>query len=153
RVGEVLAAHGVMGSFGIDFLVAHGHGGNAVYLSEINLRMGGTTHPFWMARLATGGMYDLASGELVAGGRPKRYVATDNLKELSLVGCAPATVIDAVDGAGLAFDPSTRTGVTLHLLGALRPFGKMGATCIADTLEDAEALYKELLGVLTSTRR
>jgi biotin carboxylase len=150
RVGRLLASKGVIGSFGIDFLVAHGHGGNAVYLSEINLRMGGTTHPFWMARLATGGVYDLASGELVAGGRPRRYVATDNLKEPSLVGCSPATVIDAVDRAGLAFDPSTGSGATLHLLGALRPYGKMGATCIADTLDDAEALYKELIGVLTA---
>ena len=152
KVGRLLAAKGVMGSFGIDFLVAHGHGGNAVYLSEINLRMGGTTHPYWMARLATGGSYDLASGELVADGRPKRYVATDNLKEPALVGCAPSTVIEAVDRAGLAFDPTTRTGVTLHLLGALRPFGKMGATCIADTLEEADALYKELVGMLTAIR-
>jgi hypothetical protein len=59
-------------------------------------------------------------------------------------------VIDAVDRAGLAFDPSTGSGATLHLLGALRPYGKMGATCIADTLDDAEALYKELIGVLTA---
>ena len=153
RVGRLLASKGVMGSFGIDFLVAHGHGGNAVYLSEINLRMGGTTHPYWMARLATGGTYDLASGELIAEGRPKRYVATDNLKEPALVGFAPAAVIEAVDKAALAFDPVTGTGVTLHLLGALGTFGKMGATCIADTIGDAESLYKELAGLLTSLRR
>jgi hypothetical protein len=153
RVGRVLAAKGVMGSFGIDFLVAPGHGGNAVYLSEINLRMGGTTHPFWMARLATGGSYDASTGELVADGRPKRYVATDNLKEPSLVGCTPAEVIEAVDRAGLAFDTAGCTGITLHLLGALPGFGKMGATCIADTPVDAEVLYKELTTLLTSVRR
>ena len=153
RVGRLLAAKGVMGSFGIDFLVAHGHGGNAVYLSEINLRMGGTTHPYWMARLVTGGTYDLASGELVgADGRPRRYVATDNLKEPTLVGCSPPDVIDAVDVAGLAFDAATGTGVTLHLLGALRPFGKMGATCIAESLEEADSLYQQLLGMLTEIR-
>ena len=50
KIGQVLAEQGVVGSFGIDFLVV----GEDVYLSEINLRLGGTTHPFWMARLATG---------------------------------------------------------------------------------------------------
>ena len=150
RVAEVLAAKGVMGSFGIDFLVAHGHGGNAVYLSEINLRMGGTTHPFWMARLATGGSYDRATGELVADGQPKRYVASDNIKSPALVGCRPSEIIAAVDKAGLGFDPSTRTGATLHLLGALREFGKMGATCIGNTLEEADALCDQLLMMLTS---
>jgi hypothetical protein len=44
----------------------------------------------------------------------------------------------------------TRTGVTLHLLGALREHGKMGATCIADSLEEADALSEELLTRLTS---
>ena len=150
RVAEVLAGYGVMGSFGIDFLVAHGHGGNAVYLSEINLRMGGTTHPFWMARLATGGHYDTSTGELVVGGHRKRYVATDNIKSPALVGRTPAEVIAAVDRSGLAFDSATGKGATLHLLGALRPYGKMGATCIADTLEEADALADELLRMLTS---
>ncbi len=150
RVAEVLAAEGVMGSFGIDFLVAHGHGGNAVYLSEINLRMGGTTHPFWMVRLATGGSYDTATGELVVDGQPKRYVASDNIKSPALIGRTPAEIIKAIDRAGLAFDPRTRTGATLHLLGALREHGKMGATCIGNTLEEADALCDEVLKVLTS---
>ena len=149
RVASVLAAKGVMGSFGIDFLVAHGHGGNHVYLSEINLRMGGTTHPFWMARLATHGHYDAGTGELVApDGTPRRYVATDNLKSPALVGRSPAEVIAAVDAAGLGFDPATGVGVTLHLLGAVRPFGKMGATSIARTLDEAQAAYDELVRVL-----
>ena len=152
RVARVLAAKGVMGSFGIDFLVAHGAGGNHVYLSEINLRMGGTTHPFWMARLATGGAYDPGVGELVApDGQPRRYVATDNIKDPSLAGRTPAEVIGAVDTAGLAFDPGTGCGVTLHLLGALRSFGKMGAVCVAETLDEAEALYQKLLGVLVAS--
>jgi hypothetical protein len=74
RIGEVLAGEGVVGSFGIDFLVVGGH----VYLSEINLRLGGTTHPFWMARLATGSAYDLATGELRRpDGSPRCYVAND----------------------------------------------------------------------------
>ncbi|MGH9277849.1 MAG: peptide ligase PGM1-related protein [Acidimicrobiales bacterium] len=153
RVARELAAAGVLGSFGIDFLVAHGHGGNAVYLSEINLRMGGTTHPFWMARLVTGGHYDHDTGELIgADGAVKRYVATDNIKEPSLVGLTPEAVIDAVDRAGLAFDPATGTGVTLHLLGAIHDYGKMGAVCIAPDLAGADRLYQELVALVTSLR-
>ncbi len=147
RVGEVMAGEGVIGSFGIDFLVTPA---GDVYLSEINLRMGGTTHPYWMARLAGRAAYDPASGELVtAGGRRLCYTATDNLKVAGLVGWAPAELIALVDGAGLAFDPSAGVGVTLHLLGAVRGHGKLGATCIAGTPDDADEVYARLVAALT----
>lgn len=149
-VAEVLAGEGVIGSFGIDFIVVPGADDFEVYLSEINLRMGGTTHPYWMTRLATGATYDAVSGELVAGDTPKRYVATDNLKSERLVGRTPAQVIDAVDRAGIAYDPATATGVCLHLLGAVPQFGKMGATCIGDTMDDAERLSAEMAALVES---
>ncbi len=148
KVGRVLADEGVIGPFGIDFLVVPpGQGGAekaVVYLLEINLRVGGTTHPFWMARLATGGVYDTTTGELVAGGRAKTYVATDNIKSAKLVGSSPAQVIEAVDRAGLGFDAVSATGTTLHLMGALPGYGKMGVTCIADSIGEAEDLYRRV---------
>lgn len=148
RVGEVMAVEGVIGSFGIDFLVTPA---GDVYLSEINLRMGGTTHPYWMTRLAGGATYDSVSGELVRpDGRTLCYMATDNLKLSRLVGWAPTDVIALVAKEGLAFDPSAGTGVTLHLLGAVPGFGKLGATCIAATPEDADAIYAQLVSVLTN---
>lgn len=152
KVGAVLAAEGVIGSFGIDFLVVpNAEGGlSRIYLSEINLRMGGTTHPFWMTRLATGGDYDVASGSLVAGGTAKAYVATDNFKSPSLVGRSPASVIASIDEAGLGFDTETATGTTLHLLGSVPGYGKLGATCIADTPAEAEALYRRVIAVVAS---
>jgi hypothetical protein len=149
-VGEVLAGEGVIGPLGIDFLVAGDPAAPEVFLSEINLRMGGTTHPFWMARLATSGHYDAGRGELVVGGRPRCYVATDNLKMPELLGRSPAEVIDAVERAGLSFDRATGTGVTLHLLGALARHGKLGATCIAEDQEQAQERFAELSAVLAS---
>ncbi|HEX2118340.1 MAG TPA: peptide ligase PGM1-related protein [Acidimicrobiales bacterium] len=146
RVGDVLAGEGVVGSFGIDFLVVPD---GEVYLSEINLRMGGTTHPYWMARLATGAVYDVSRGELVANGETRNYVATDNLKSQHLAVLTPAQVIDRVDRSGLAFDPSTGTGTTLHLLGAVPGYGKAGATCIATTLEEAQDQYRRVVALLT----
>lgn len=151
KVGAVLADEGVVGSFGIDFLVVHRH---EVLLSEINLRMGGTTHPYWMARLATGGVYDETSGELRVGAGPayegeaRAYVASDNLKSASLTGRSPAEIIATVEEAGLAFDPGTKTGTTLHLLGALREFGKMGITCIAPSPAEADLLYDDAVKLL-----
>jgi PGM1 C-terminal domain/Pre ATP-grasp domain/ATP-grasp domain len=145
KIGEALAAEGVVGSFGIDFLVV----GHDVYISEINLRLGGTTHPFWMARLATAAHYDLGSGELRRpDGAPRYYVATDNLKSVQLKGHRPADVITLVDGSGLAYDKATATGIALHLLGALPTTGKLGATCIADTPEAADNLYRALLSLV-----
>jgi len=148
KVGELLAAEGVMGSFGIDFLVVPEGDDRRIHLSEINLRMGGTTHPFWMARLATGGSYDAGSGSLVADGKAKSYVATDNFKSPSLIGRSPASVIDAVDEAGLGFDHASGTGTTLHLLGAVPGYGKVGTTCIADSPAEAADLYRRVAALV-----
>lgn len=147
RIARVLSDRGVIGSFGIDFVIAPGDP-PVPYLTEINLRMGGTTHPFLMTEFVTGGAYDEATGELVVGGRAKHYVATDNLKSDSYAGIAPEALIGAIDAAGLAFDPVTNTGVLLHLLGSLKKHGKTGMTCVADSAADADALYDMAVGVL-----
>jgi hypothetical protein len=140
RVAEVLAARDVVGSFGIDFVVVPRRRKPIVYLSEINLRLGGTTHPYLMTRLTTGGEYDPRSGDLMVGGRPRLYVSTDNLKSKAYTGLEPPEVVEALEEAGLAFDRESRTGVTLHLLGALREHGKLGIVCISDTASGAEEL-------------
>jgi PGM1 C-terminal domain len=101
-----------------------------------------------MASLVTDGRYDPASGHLVAGGRTKSYLATDNLKSVSLVGCQPREVIDRVERLGLGYDHRRRAGATLHLLGALREYGKMGVTCIGDTEEEARQHYREVAAAL-----
>lgn len=152
RVAAVLASEGVLGSFGVDFVVVapdDEHSRHEIYLSEINLRMGGTSHPFWMARLATGGRYDTATGELRVDDGTRAYVASDNLKSERLIGTTPADAIELVDKADLAFDPVTGSGVALHLLGALPGFGKMGVTCIAETPGEAQALHDEVVVKLT----
>ena len=139
RIGAVLASNGVIGPFGVDFLV-WGERFEHVVLSEINLRMGGTTHPFGMARLVTGAYYDEGRGELTVGGTAKCYVATDNLKSDAYKGLHPQQVIDAVHDSGIAFDPQRATGVTVHLIGALPRFGKLGATCIGNSPEECDDL-------------
>jgi hypothetical protein len=153
RVAGVLSAKGVIGPFGIDFVVIPQKDGNRVFLTEINLRMGGTTHPFLMTRLVTGGTYDDSTGELVAGGKPKYYMGTDNLKSETYLGLGPADAIRAVRERGLAYDDRSRTGATLHLLGALRDFGKLGVTSIGDSPHEAEEIYREVVTALDALAR
>ncbi|MFN2388681.1 MAG: peptide ligase PGM1-related protein [Actinomycetota bacterium] len=148
RVASVLADRGVIGSFAIDFLALPSEGGFDIYLSEINLRMGGTTHPFLTARLLTQGSYDVATGELIAGGAAKAYVAMDNVRSASYTRMKPAVAIAALDDAGLAFDLATRTGASLHLMGALETYGKVGTVCIADSPEAAESLFAQVVASL-----
>jgi hypothetical protein len=152
----VLAVEGVIGAFGLDFVVLPEGDGHSAYLSEINLRMGGTTHPFVMAQGVTGAKYDLLTGELIVDDRPKRYVASDNLKSHHYKGLTPGRVLEAVRDAGIGFNERTKTGVTLHLLGALEHYGKLGALCIAEDNDRASELYElleeTLEGVATSGR-
>jgi hypothetical protein len=105
-----------------------------------------------MTRLASGGSYDASTGELLIGGRARSYVATDNLKSRHLVGLRPANLIEAVDGAGLAYDFGRGAGATLHLLGAVPAFGKMGVTCIAGSAEEADDLYRDVVATIEALR-
>ena len=149
----MLAKKGVIGPFGIDFILTPGEVEPSVYISEINLRMGGTSHPFNMAARVAEGRYDQDSGELIAGGRAKTYVATDNLKSKDLIGLPASKAIDAIESAGLSYEHGSRAGALLHLLGALERYGKVGATCIGDSREEADALYANVVRVLEGANR
>jgi pheganomycin biosynthesis PGM1-like protein/ATP-grasp domain-containing protein len=150
KVAGVLSAKGVIGPFGIDFVVVPEKQGNLVYLTEINLRMGGTTHPFLMTRLVTGGSYDDVTGELLVDGRPRYYMGTDNLKSETYVGLGPQEAIRAIAERGLGYDARAGKGATLHLLGALRGFGKLGVTSIGESPHEAEDLYHEVVKAIDS---
>lgn len=154
RVTARLAERGVMGMFGMDFLVHRGTSSSDalhVALAEINLRLGGTTHPYVMAQQLTRSTYDPGSGTLRdPEGNPVCYVASDNIKLPNLVGVAPGAVLDALRRAGLLWDPEARVGTTAHLLGALTEFGKMGTLCVARDLDHAEAMARDVMDVLAA---
>ena len=86
-IGRRLATEGVLGRFALDFVVARrgSWGSNAI---EINLRKGGTTHPYLTLQFLTGGSYDAASGQFATpGGRSKYYVASDHVEGGRISGC------------------------------------------------------------------
>lgn len=133
----------------------------SLFALEINLRKGGTTHPFTSLRHLVPGRYDLAGGASVADldGGPRCYRAADGLQYDSWRDLSPSAVIEAVAAAGLDFDRESGTGVVLHMLGGLRVDGRMGLTAIgadpgaADALCAAtETVVHALAAVTTSSR-
>ena len=151
RIGAVLAGHGVIGRFGVDYLYipdADPGGAGRVYALEINLRQGGTTHPFNTLKFMTDGRYDEESGRFfTAQGRERAYFATDNLVSPAYRGILPFDLIDTLVLNGTHFR-ADETGVLFHMLGCLSEFGKLGATAIAPDVAEARALYQDTVRLL-----
>lgn len=148
-VGRVLADKGVLGRFGVDFLSVRQGGTWRHWAIEINLRKGGTTHPFLMLQFLTDGQYDAATGQfLTAAGRPRCYYATDNLESEAYRGLTPHDLIDIAAANGLHFNAASQEGVSFHLIGALSEFGKLGLVAIGGTQERADALYSRVVETL-----
>lgn len=156
RIGEVLAARGVVSRFGVDFLCVRDprRGRWSLHALEINLRMGGTTHPFLALQFITGGKLDERSGLFHSlRGNPKCYRATDNLKSDAYHGLAPDDFIEVVTEHGLHYSHDTESGVLFHLIGALSEFGKVGLTAIGNTHEEVEQVYQRTLKILDAETR
>jgi hypothetical protein len=112
-IGTRLAARGVVGRLSVDFAAASDEaGGWQVFALEINLRKGGTTHPFVVLRNLVPGCDDADAGQWVTA-----------------------------DDAGLQFDYRTGTGVVLHMLSCLAIDGRFGLTAIGRNAEQAAAFY------------
>ena len=77
-------AKGVLGRFALDFVVVRRRGpdGWTPYAIELNLRKGGTTHPFLTLQFLTDGAYDPEDGTCSSrlSGSEKHLVATDHLE-------------------------------------------------------------------------
>ncbi len=151
RVGAVLAEHGVVSRFGVDFLAWRNAPDEPWQTTalEINLRVVGTTHPFLALRFLTGGELDPASGQFFGlSGRPKHYRATDNLTSEIYRGILPEDLVDIVSMNGLHYNHRTESGVLFHMIGAVSEFGKLGLTVIGNDDAEVEALYQRTIDVL-----
>jgi hypothetical protein len=147
--GEALKKRGVLGRFGVDFISVRNGDCWDHYAVEINLRKGGTTHPFLMLQYLTDGAYDPASGLFhTRGGLNRYYYASDNLEAPHYRGLTPDDLIDIAVENGLHFHSANQDGVVFHLIGALSEFGKVGLVCVAESPEAAKRLYRETVAVL-----
>lgn len=142
-VGEELAAAGVLGRVGVDFVAARDAAGRwTVHALEINLRKGGTSHPYCALRSLVPGHYDPRGARWVAAdGTPRAYVSTDNVMDPAWRGRPASGVIASIAEAGLEFDHNGGTGIVLHMLSGLAVDGRFGMTAIGRSPEHAEQLY------------
>ena len=148
-VAEAMARRGVMGRFGVDFVSVPGPDGWRHYAIEVNLRKGGTTHPFLTLKFLTDGTYDHESGLFYSQtGQAKYYYASDNLQSPRYRGLMPQDLIDISVYHGLHFHTPTERGVVFHLIGALSEFGKLGVVSIGDNPQQALFLYRKTMQVL-----
>jgi hypothetical protein len=150
KVGRRLAAEGVVGRFALDFLTVRRAGGPwEAFAIEVNLRKGGTTHPFLTLQYLTDGLYDPQVGAFrTRHGQEKCYVASDHIESEAYKALTPQDLLDLISYHRLHFDQTTQTGVVLHLFSGVAQYGRTGVTAIHNSPEEARALYDRFTAVL-----
>jgi hypothetical protein len=149
-IGHRLAELGVLGRFAVDFVVVRDEDGQwSPYAIELNLRKGGTTHPFLTLQFLTDGYYDGERGMfLTPSGDAKHLVATDHLEADELKALSTDDLFDIVARHRLHFDNSRQRGVVFHMVSALTELGRIGFTAVGDTAQEAWEVYRHAEGVL-----
>jgi hypothetical protein len=149
KVGRRLKQEGVLGRFALDFVaVLNDRQQWDVYAIEINLRKGGTTHPFLTLQFLTDGTYDAEAGVFrTPRGETKSFVASDHVHSPAYCAFTHEDLFDIVARHRLHFDPSRQTGIVLHMINGVGEAGSFGLTAVADTRTDADALYEKAVSV------
>lgn len=150
-VGRRLAGRGVVGRFSVDFVAARTAGAAAGPLVAVafNLGMGDRTHPMLALRFLTGGRYDASTGLfLEPGGRPRYYVATDNLESEAYRRLVPEDVVEVLTMQRLQYDHRSASGVVFHMLGGVSEQGRLGLVAIGGSRQETRALATRAREVL-----
>jgi hypothetical protein len=150
KVGKRLIEYGVIGRFAIDFVVVRRRDSHwSPYAIEVNLRKGGTTHPYLTLQFLTDGHYDADTASFVTpAGHEKFFVATDHVHNPAYRGLSLDDLFDIVVRHGLHFDQSRQTGVVFHMMSALTELGSVGLTAVGDSPADADATFRRAERIL-----
>ena len=153
KVGRRLATEGVIGRLAVDFVVVATDHTWETYAIEINIRKGGTTHPYLTMQLLTNGSYDADSGSFLCSTGTKHYVATDHLEGEGFSKLTSDDLLDLVENEGLRWDPVTETGIVFHMISALPAAGRIGLTAIDNSAQGADELHALVERVLSKAAR
>ena len=155
KVGKRLAKEGVIGRFALDFVVVRAKNGKwEPYAIEINLRKGGTTHPFLTLQFLTDGTYNAETGIFTApNGQQKFFVASDHVESPRYRTLTPDDLFDIVVRHNLHFGQTRQTGVVFHMMSALGELGRTGLTAVGNSHADAKAMYAHAVAVLDAETR
>lgn len=152
KIAQVLAKKGIVGNFAIDYVVTYDKDlqNPTVYPIEINLRKGGTTHPFRIAYYLTSAQYNPHSGTLQCGKTPICYKALDFIESQKYIGIKPPEIISLVEHSKISFNKNTKKGVLVYMPGMITEYGRFGAICIGQSTEEADNYYKKLIKLVNS---
>lgn len=150
KVGRRFAREGIVGRFALDFIALRNAQGEwEVYAIEVNLRKGGTTHPFLTLQFLTDGSYDAERGLFYTpDGITKYYVVSDTLKSPAYKVFTPQALFDLISERRLLYEHTTQTGVVLHMLSGVGSTGRLGLTAIGTTRQQAEEIYERFCATL-----
>src|SRR5262249_61352217 len=116
---------------------------------EINLRKGGTTHPFLTLQFLTDGAYDADKGIFTtAFGEQKCFVASDHQDSPLYRAFTPDDLFDIVARQNLHFDQTRQTGVVFHMMSALGETGRVGLTAGGNSPAEANTRVREAWATL-----
>lgn len=154
-IGARLAREGVLGRFAVDFVVVRSPDRAwTPYAIELNLRKGGTTHPFLTLQFLTDGRYDPQTGRfLTPDGHEKHLIATDHLESDDLRALSRADLFDLIAREGLHFDQARQRGIVFHMISCLTEHGRVGLTAVGDTPEGAKDAYRRAEQLLRAEAR
>ncbi len=149
KVADVLQEEGVLGRFAMDFVSVKKGDAWDHYAIEINLRKGGTTHPFIMLQYLTDGKFNWQEGLYhTPDGQTRCYFSSDNVVNEKYRCLTPYDLIDIAICNHLQYDGARQTGVMFHMIGALSQYGKLGLLCIGKDHAEAKRFYEKTLEVL-----
>lgn len=150
KVGRRLMREGVLGRFALDFVAVRNERREwEVYAIEINLRKGGTTHPFLTLQFLTDGAYDSEAGIFrTPVGEQKCFVASDHVESPRYRVFTHDDLFDIAARHALHFDQSRHKGVVFHMMSAIAENGLLGLTAVGNSHGEAEAIYQRAVGVL-----
>src|SRR5262245_11210617 len=148
RVARVLADRGVVGRVSIELMAGRSYSAELLG-RQINLGVGGATHPVLAVRYLTGGRLDAETGLFQSPtGRPKFYRATDALASPAYRRLSPEDLIEILVMGKLNYSPRTESGALFYMLGAISELGRVGLVAIGNSRDEAEAIYERIVETL-----
>ena len=143
-IGARLAREGVIGRFAIDFVTVRDTDGRwTSYAIELNLRKGGTTHPFLTLQFLTGGRYDARSGLFVTQDGAEKHLVGDRSPGIGEPRALTVDdLFDIVARHRLHFDQSRQVGVVFHMISCVTEHGRVGLTAVGNSPAEAQSIHQ-----------
>jgi hypothetical protein len=151
RVGQLLAGQGLVSRLSVEFLLCVDPRARSWRLAgtEINLGVGGSTHPLLAVRFLTGGELDAETGLFRSpGGQAKFYRATDSLQAAAYRRLLPEDLIDILTLDALHYSARGETGALFYMLGAVAELGRVGMVAVGNSPEGADTIFRRTVASL-----